>query len=835
MDHSIIKFNQASKPQLIQLYKCNKHKFKKTSLNIWFLRECKRRGLKPKFVHVRCSGKSTAATRARIVAEREWLSAELRRFYRERDRTSEVIYFLHLKLTNILHASEWESIYERINSAVYVVGCRLHLKLRNKLKILSDYVNATTHTPVQTMKHTIQFHNRTLNLTNAVFTEDEINILNKGFKFAPHMKTNTNHIKLLAARTESALHLLKKKNLSYDVSKILNAFNLTKSLTSRSSYTTNIKLIKEKISTHDLFLSKADKGDCLVVMHKTDYITKSLESLHKADVKQLNTNPLHSYFDKLKKVIKTNKEVFRYFNADYRQFIGRNPTVPTLYTLPKIHKVNRPHRPIVNFKNSPSYNLSKWLNTILKTHLSYRSKYSINNSLQLVNKIKHMNLPPDSFIISFDIENLFPSVPVRECMDLVRQLLHLTSLPDEITQGIYNLLTETLNQNFFSFNDHLYQQNSGLAMGSPLSPILAEIFLKNLEENHISKHPLYMKHVLSWHRFVDDILVFFSGTMRDSDDLLKYLNSIHSHITFTVELESERSLPFLDLRIGRNELCNQLNFEIYRKPTTTGHLIPYDSTHPFQHKIAAFHNLFHRALHIPMSQDNFSKECDVILHLAIENGFPLKIINSTFFKVYNKFRLKSLTHLSPEKETTPNYITIPYLPDISERLKNIFSKYNIKVAFTVKNSLGSLLSVPDKNDGWERSGVYKLTSSCGKYYVGRTCRSMRVRTAEHIKHLNPKFLTDIQNLKAKSSFAHHSLTCPSCTDPMFFKKEILHTTDRYQDGIHLENLEITKAILYEPELIINTNTDFPVIILDKIVDLYKDTKFKHPNNVISFT
>jgi hypothetical protein len=42
-----------------------------------------------------------------------------------------------------------------------------------------------------------------------------------------------------------------------------------------------------------------------------------------------------------------------------------------------------------------------------------------------------------------------------------------------------------LGQNYFAFQDHCYQPDKGVAMGSPLSGTVAEIFLQHLENSHI--------------------------------------------------------------------------------------------------------------------------------------------------------------------------------------------------------------------------------------------------------------------------------------------------------------------------------------------------------------
>ena len=116
-------------------------------------------------------------------------------------------------------------------------------------------------------------------------------------------------------------------------------------------------------------------------------------------------------------------------------------------------------------------------------------------------------------------------------------------------------------------------------MGNPLSPLLAEIFMNNLEDI-ISKHPLFKK-CIYWHRYVDDILVCFNGTYRQIDTFLQYLNTVHPNIKFTMELESNNSINFLDLTLKK--FNNRHQFSIYHKPSQTDITIHSSFFHPYQY------------------------------------------------------------------------------------------------------------------------------------------------------------------------------------------------------------------------------------------------------------
>ena len=98
-------------------------------------------------------------------------------------------------------------------------------------------------------------------------------------------------------------------------------------------------------------------------------------------------------------------------------------------------------------------------------------------------------------------------------------------------------------QTHFVFNSKFHNQIDGVAIGSPLPPVLVNIFMgfhesKWLNENNLNKPNFYL-------RYVDDILAAFEDG-QDSLNLSKFLNSKHPNIKFTIEKQNNYSIAFLD-------------------------------------------------------------------------------------------------------------------------------------------------------------------------------------------------------------------------------------------------------------------------------------------------
>ena len=97
-----------------------------------------------------------------------------------------------------------------------------------------------------------------------------------------------------------------------------------------------------------------------------------------------------------------------------------NPQPPILYGLPKLHKTNYPLRPVVSYINTPTYKICKYLNDLLKNMVI--SKFSIKNSFELTKNLQNLNIQNTDKLISFDVKNLFPSIPIPELKIILNQI-----------------------------------------------------------------------------------------------------------------------------------------------------------------------------------------------------------------------------------------------------------------------------------------------------------------------------------------------------------------------------------------------------------------------------
>ena len=95
---------------------------------------------------------------------------------------------------------------------------------------------------------------------------------------------------------------------------------------------------------------------------------------------------------------------------------------PRITGYPKIHKENVPLRGVVSFIGSPYENVAKTLVPILRS-LQGRSGHYVKNSRELKKVVEKWTVQRDEILVSYDVEKLYPSIPIKEALDLVENLL----------------------------------------------------------------------------------------------------------------------------------------------------------------------------------------------------------------------------------------------------------------------------------------------------------------------------------------------------------------------------------------------------------------------------
>ncbi|XP_072046223.1 uncharacterized protein [Amphiura filiformis] len=116
---------------------------------------------------------------------------------------------------------------------------------------------------------------------------------------------------------------------------------------------------------------------------------------------------------------------------------------------------------------------------------------------------------------SHDVVSLFTNTPIEKCLDIIKTRLEDDNTLKERTKlnadDIIELLQFILTTTYFSFRGHIYRQIFGAAMGSPVSAIVANLFMEWLEKEAIMTAPIDCKPKF-WRRYVDDVLEIIQRT-----------------------------------------------------------------------------------------------------------------------------------------------------------------------------------------------------------------------------------------------------------------------------------------------------------------------------------
>ena len=342
---------------------------------------------------------------------------------------------------------------------------------------------------------------------------------------------------------------------------------------------------------------------------------------------------------------------------------------------------------------------------------------------------------------SLDVCSLFTNVPLDETIQIcLDKLYSLSDPPTFIPRAVLHKLLEFASKrSHFLFDGQYYDQIDGVAMLSPLEPVLANIFMCHFEERWVMNGKVRPS---LWYRYVDDTF-----TMFDSKDtaceFLKYLNSRHHSIKFTIEFEQDNVIPFLDILVKR---CPNNTFvtSIYRKKTFTGLYTKWNSFTPRKYKINLIRTLTYLCYRICSSASLLQSSLDDLRKLLLQNGYPHGIITYNVNDVLNKNRNKPKSPVStvPKKDII---ILLPYLglasnqisKDSLNTLNNFYSFVNLRIIFQNTRRIKSFFTYKVRlNRSQQSKVIYKACCwDCDDFYIGKTKRRLHDRKTEHFKAL----------------------------------------------------------------------------------------------------
>ena len=278
----------------------------------------------------------------------------------------------------------------------------------------------------------------------------------------------------------------------------------------------------------------------------------------------------------------------------------------------KTHKAGNPLRPIISQIPTPTYQLAKKLNTLILPYMP--SEHCLQSTDEFLNVVR--NHKPTGLLASLDVESLFTNVPVQETIDIILSTVynHPTMPPLNIPKTILGKLLSacTMESPFRGPNGKLYRQIDGVAMGSPLGCLFANMYMCRLENRVLGtlRPAIYC-------RYVDDIFV----EVDDEAQLyaLKTTMERESCLRFTTEVSVENRISFLDIDISQED--GTLKTKVYRKPTNIGNCMNGKSECPARYKTSVIRSFIRRAFKYCSDWKSTHQELQRSKQILVNNGY----------------------------------------------------------------------------------------------------------------------------------------------------------------------------------------------------------------------
>ncbi|CDR48584.1 RHTO0S18e03334g1_1, partial [Rhodotorula toruloides] len=340
--------------------------------------------------------------------------------------------------------------------------------------------------------------------------------------------------------------------------------------------------------------------------------------------------------------------------------------LPAFHHLPKVHKTPLKGRPIV-----PSYawitsNLSRYIDSLLQPLVRSYS-WILRDSKHLLRELAKLQLPlhEEIWLITADIQSMYTNLPTTEGIDIMNWLGREHYQSKDIGNFIGEATSFVLENNYLSFQDQVYHQTDGTAMGTSMAPTYANLFVAAFEDQF--KIP-YLDNLLYYGRYIDDVLAIVHGSKEKALKVVEHLNALHPKLQFDAEI-SDRAIPFLDIHLYlRKDTVTPgkvtLHTKVYQKPLNAYQYIPWSSYHPESVKLAFIKGELTRYIRISSSYSDYLRVAQLFWKRLRRRGYPVRWLRRAFKMVtYHSQRAVSVVDRAKGDTTrSPLVYHIEYNP-----------------------------------------------------------------------------------------------------------------------------------------------------------------------------
>ena len=303
------------------------------------------------------------------------------------------------------------------------------------------------------------------------------------------------------------------------------------------------------------------------------------------------------------------------------------------YITAKVHKNPVKGRPIVPSMTWMTFHLSQWLANQLNPLLP-NTEWVLKDSYDLLASLKLLNdtdLPHTIRIASADVDALYPSMDINTGLQLVKNFIEDLDWQTTLKRVfLIKAMEFVLTKGYIYFQGDIYQQTNGAAMGSPMIPPYANIFMYQLEKNTVHKYK-NSGSLLLYKRFIDDVLIITKDS--DTTELRNELNNLHPSIKLTWSPPAKHC-NFLDVIVSVKN--GKLHTNVYQKHLNTYAYLPYHSYHTVAQKRGFIKGEAIRYARICTSEVDFKLMVKLFTLRLQRRGYPLSFIERSLGKVQHK-------------------------------------------------------------------------------------------------------------------------------------------------------------------------------------------------------
>ena len=620
-----------------------------------------------------------------------------------------------------------------------------------------------------------------------------------------------------------------------------------------------IELQRNRVIT----IKPCDKGAGIIILDFEEYLQSCNQHLN-AKQPQVDGTFL-PYYQKVtdetlniakEKIVNLIQEGFdnEYISNDEFNAMDPSDKGPgKFYELFKVHKPHEtgkapPERPIISGSGSVTENISLFVEHHIK-HLANAHPSYLQDTPDFLRQIEDLNsegpLPSNAILVSIDVSALYTNIPQEEGLDATREALEIAENLTIPSEFILRLLDLVLKYNIFEFNQELFIQLIGTAMGTRPAPSYANIFMakkidpKILEAASNFGDGVYPVRFLK--RFLDDIFLIFIGSIAKLHSFLSEINSIHPTIKFTMSHTTPEnlnetpcscvpssSLAFLDTSCSLKN--GKIIVDLYRKPTDRNQYLLTSSCHPAHVTSNIPYSLAYRIVRIcsePAARDQRLLE---LRQLLLARDYKAGIVDAAIARAKTIPRSEAIKKVAkPNNDTVRPILVVPYdprLPAISTIVKKHWRSMTtdpyLKEVFPLPpmvaykrpaNIRDKLIrsKVPEK--GTKR--VKRKQTGCRKCNNCNVCPFMQ--NCKVVKSSATDFNVEIEGeVNCQTKNVIYCITCKKCKEQYVGETERI-AKDRFREHIgYVRNEQLEKATGFHFNQKGHSIADMEFAIIEKV-------------------